>query len=66
MISMDRSEVFSIAGSYFYSFLTMFSCLNLKKEEIAVRHLLTWYILGSRTPSLPLAALQSRWLSLSK
>ena len=29
MISMDRSEVFSIAGSYFYSFLTTFSCLNL-------------------------------------
>ena len=29
MISMDRSEVFSIARSYFYSFLTTFSCLNL-------------------------------------
>ena len=29
MISMDRSEVFSIAGSYFYSFLITFSCLNL-------------------------------------
>ena len=29
MISMDKSEVFSIAGSYFYFFKTMFSCLNL-------------------------------------
>ena len=36
---MDRSEVINIAGSYFYFFLSMFSCLNLKKEEIAVRHL---------------------------
>ena len=29
MIPVDRSEVFSIAGSYFYSFLTTFSCLNV-------------------------------------
>ena len=29
MMSRDRSEVFSIAGSYFYLFLTTFSCLNL-------------------------------------
>ena len=29
MIPVDSLEVFSIAGSYFYSFLTTFSCLNL-------------------------------------
>ena len=29
MIPVDSSEVFSIAGSYLYSFLTTFSCLNL-------------------------------------
>ena len=29
MMSVDRSEVVSIAGSYFYSFLTAFSCLNI-------------------------------------
>ena len=39
MIPADSLEVFSIAGSYLYSFLTTSSCLNLKKEEIAVRHL---------------------------
>ena len=36
---MDKSEVFSTAGSYFYFFLTTFSCLIFKKEEIAVWHL---------------------------
>ena len=30
---MDRSEVFSIAGSYFYFFLSTFSCLNFKKRR---------------------------------
>ena len=39
MIPVDSLEVFSIAGSYLYSFLTTFSCLIFKKEEIAVRHL---------------------------
>ena len=29
MIPVDSLEVFSIAGSYFCSFLTIFSCLNL-------------------------------------
>ena len=29
MIPVDSLEVFSIAGSYLYSFLTTFSCLNL-------------------------------------
>ena len=38
MIPVDSSEVFTIAGSYFYYFLTTFSCLNLKKEDIGVRH----------------------------
>ena len=33
MIPVDSLEVFSIAGSYFYSFLTMFSCLNLQKRH---------------------------------
>ena len=38
MIPVDILEVFSIDGSYFYFFLTTFSCLNLKKK-ILVRHL---------------------------
>ena len=33
MIPVDSLEVFSIAGSYLYSFLTTFSCLNLLKRR---------------------------------
>ena len=33
MIPADSLEVFSIAGSYLHSFLTMFSCLNLLKRR---------------------------------
>ena len=35
MISLDRSQVFSIAASWFQFFKTMFSYLNLKKTGVS-------------------------------